>query len=354
VRRILDGQLHYVKLLEEKNKNYSKSYFKSMSDLLQHHFDKGLRSYSDDNEYIKFIIDLSSYIPVEYVDKGPVEGIKNKVVSLLVKFHNDLNFKVDLDGIFLKKPILFQHKKDTLAKVESFEESIIVEDNETGAKEEIKFKGYFYAQNKILYPREVNGISIKIRGIPIAPRYGYDTTFMQFPTYLQQLFMNWISGEVYVEKGLEDAMNIDRASFRLTHPHYLALQDFIHKYIHSNVIPLVYTLYNAGKDQREKQKEKSKRKERTKILSSSKYELVTVGNDKEDVSDKPVTLKKSAGKVIVEIEKNYIKGFKKKDWEYLEDIFLIFETSFRESSGDIDKLKKLFYKKINEWKGSSE
>lgn len=353
VRRILDGQLHYVKLLEQKNKkNYSKSYFKSMTDLLQHHYDKGLRSYSDDNEYVKFIIDLSSYIPVEYVDKGPVEGIRNQTVAEIVKYHNDLNFKVDLDGIFLKKPILFQHKNDTLAKVESFKDIIIIEDPETGSKEEIRFKGYFYAQNKILYPREVNGLSVRIRAIPIAPRYGYDTTFMQFPTYLQQLFMNWISGEVYVEKGLEDAMNIDRASFRLTHPHYLALQDYIHKHIHSKVLPLVYTLYDQGKDIREKQKEKSKKQERKKILHSSKYELVTTNEDKKEISDEPVQIKKSAGKTVVEIDKSYIKRFKKKDWEYLEDIFLIFETAFKESHGNTSKLKKLFYQKINEWKGS--
>ena len=36
-----------------------------------------------------------------------------------------------------------------------------------------------------------------------------------------------ISGEIYIEEGLEQALNVDRRSFRETDPHYLMLQQHI-------------------------------------------------------------------------------------------------------------------------------
>jgi hypothetical protein len=342
VKKILDGQLHYSQLLKEKSKGYDRNFFKSMQELITFHAEENLRSYSDDNEYLKFVIDLASYIPVEYIDGGPIENCNDTIIKGIVNYHRRLNFKVDLDGIFLKKPISLPNKKDVSFEVISFSERIKVDEE---SNDILKFKGYFYAQNKILYPREINGISIKLQGIPIAPRYGYDTTFMQFPTYLQQLFMNWISGEIYVEEGLEDAMNIDRASFRLTHPHYLALQDFLHKYIHDKVIPLVYTLYNTGKANRDKKKAKVKSEDRKQILKAEKFEVKVL-----DDASNPVQLKKTSGKVVIEVDKAFSKKFKKKDWEYLEDIFLIFEMSYKESKGDILKMRELFYRKVAEWK----
>jgi hypothetical protein len=339
VKQILEGQLHYTSLLKEKNKNYNKSYFKNMKDILFHHHNKSLRSYSEDNEYVKFIIDLSSYIPVEYIEGGPVEGISNPVINKIVDNHGKLDFKVDLDGIFLKKPIFFPEKEDTLRGVKSFSKTISTNG------EKIVFSGYFYAQNKILYPREMNGISVRIKGIPIASRYGYDTSFLQYPTYLQQLFMNWISGEIYIQKGLEEAMNIDRASFRVSHPHYLILQDFVHRYIHTDVIPFVYTFYNKGKEEREDQKEKAKKDERRKIIKSKKFKLKFLN----DVVGK-VRLKKTSSSMTLEVDKKFFRQFKRKDWESLVDIFLIFEIGFLESKGDTEVMKDIFYQKINEWK----
>lgn len=237
VKDILNDRQYYSGIAESKNKDFSKNHFKSMKNILEHHYKKNLNTFSEDNAYVQFIIDLASYIPVEYIDGGPIEGINDNIIQEIKSFHEKLNFKVDLDGIFLKKPIYFPKRDDVKFRFKSFEKELNIDD------EILKFKGYFYTQNKLLIPRELNGISIKIKNIPIAERFGFDTSFMDYPIYTEQIFRNWISGEIYVLEGLEDAMNIDRKSFRKTHPHYIELQNFMHKFLKEEIFKnLVYPI----------------------------------------------------------------------------------------------------------------
>jgi len=50
-----------------------------------------------------------------------------------------------------------------------------------------------------------------------------------------KLYMAWTYGEVYAVDGLEDAMNINRSSFKPNHPHIGALRDFLHDYLRKTV-----------------------------------------------------------------------------------------------------------------------
>src|SRR5690606_26853202 len=184
--------------------------FENMKELMQFHKKNKLRSFSEDNAYVQFIIDLASYIPVEYIENGPIVGITDSIINEIVSDHKKLDFKVDLDGVYLKKPIYFEDDDD-VADFVSFRKSLTAKNDD-----KIGLKGYFFINNSILFPREVNGVAIRIRKIPIAEQFGFDDTFMKYPNYTNQLFRNWISGEMYIEKGLEDAMNIDRKSFRVT------------------------------------------------------------------------------------------------------------------------------------------
>ncbi|MBC2701340.1 MAG: hypothetical protein HF976_08015 [ANME-2 cluster archaeon] len=372
VKDILNDRQYYSEIAESKNKDFSKNHFKSMKNILEHHHKKNLNTFSEDNAYVQFIIDLASYIPVEYIDGGPIEGINDNIIQEIKLFHEKLNFKVDLDGIFLKKPIYFPKRDDVKFKFKSFEKELKIDD------EILKFKGYFYTQNKLLIPRELNGISIKIKNIPIAERYGFDTSFMDYPIYTEQLFRNWISGEIYVIQGLEDAMNIDRKSFRKTHPHYVELQNFMHKFLKEEIFKnLVYPIYKKGREIREKKKEEKKEKIQKEILRTRKVTFKENEPEiiKEIEKDIPrvrgVTFEEKAPEIIdeikkesitplniieinqnestIHIDKNLKKIYKKQDWEYLENVFLIFEMAFKECKGDVEKLKVIFYKKVENW-----
>lgn len=349
VKTILDDRQYLAELVKATHKSFDLSHFESMKVLIDYHQKKNLKSFSEDNAYLQFIIDLASYIPVQYIDGGPAENKNDKLINGLVKFHNDLNFKVDLDGMYLKKPIFFYQKQ--LSRVVSFNEEISV------GKDTLKFKGYFYVQHGLLTPRELNGVAIRIRNIPIAEQYGFDPTFMRYPNYMEQIFRNWISGEIYIEKGLEDAMNIDRKSFRVTHPHYLALQDFLHRYLKNTVFKIASeNIYEVAKEKRGLDVTKAIDASRKRILNTStvtytKKEVERKPNEEKPKNISPIKiLQNTSKKTIVEVDESAAKKFKKKDWADLENIFLIFESAYKECDNDIELLRKLFYEKINSWK----
>ncbi len=353
---ILNDKMYSSEMGKKKFKDYSKPVFKNMEELLKHHHSKQLKTFSEDNNYIQFIIDLASYIPVEYITKGPIEGVDDPVIKEIVAEHKKFNFKVDMDGIYLKKPIFFYDKEGIRYTHRSFREDLEVGEG----KEKLKFEGYFYIQNQILCPRELNGVAIRIKNIPIANRYGFETTFLNYPTYTDQLFRNWISGEIYVKEGLEDAMNIDRKSFRETHPHFLALQNFLHQFLREQIFAKdVMALYEAGKHERDKKRKKDDRQKLKRILKSNSVDIQVnkreVEDKEEDVNYKNslvIHSTKSETKIVV--DEQFVKNFSKRDWEYLEKIFIIFEVALRECRGNTDKLRVLFFDKIKDSFGKQE
>ena len=327
-----------------------------MKEIILHHKAQKLKTFKEESAYVGFILDLASYIPVEYIEGGPVVGHDNKIINDIVKHHKKLNFQVDLDGIYLKKPTYFTPEENQPYACISFDKKIKVTENNDGNKTElIKFKGYFFSYDKLLTPRELNGVAIRIKGIPIAVEYGYDTTLMAYPNYVDQIFRNWISGEIYIEEGLEDAMNIDRKSFRVTHPHYIALQNFLHQFLRENFFSKdVKNIYETNRKRRATAKENVDKEKKRKILDSKKV-IVTVEikeSKKEETTNdiKPVSIKKKGETSTVTIDQSFKKQFRKSDWVELEDIFIIFERAYNESNGDVNTLKRLFYNFIAEYK----
>lgn len=87
----------------------------------------------------------------------------------------------------------------------------------------LKFSGYIYHQNHAISPPELRGLIIRIRNVGIG---SYDKSFLNFPQSVGPIITG-MTGEIYVEEGLEEALNIDRNSFRETDPHYIKLQEVI-------------------------------------------------------------------------------------------------------------------------------
>ncbi|HEX8331606.1 MAG TPA: ATP-binding protein [Segetibacter sp.] len=343
---IFRDEVYKTQIAKTKNKSFGKSLFKNMKELLEFHSNKNLHSFGEDSQYVQFILDLASYIPIEYIDEGPIPTYHDKVIDEIVNFHKQLNFKVDLDGIYLRKPIYFPTEKNKHFKVKSFKKEI-----EITKTDKIKFRGYFYTQNKLLIPRELNGVSIRIKNIPIAEKFGFDTTFLDYPNYTDQIFRNWISGELYIEEGLEEAMNIDRQSFRVTHPHYLALQSFVHKFLREEFFStVVQQIFEEGSKRRQTKKKAEKSNERKKLLNTLAVKVEFKAPSKKGDGENFVVKKSTNKETVVEVDKNFMNQFTKKDWEFLEDIFLIFELSLKEAKSDINSLKSIFYNKVVDWK----
>jgi len=135
------------------------------------------------------------------------------------------NFSLIVDNRSLYKPILLPSgplgvevnklKKRYDYHIENFEF------DEKVSNERIRCSGYIFWQRKQVIPSTLRGIQIYIRNVGIGL---YDTGLMNFSTVNPTSRAGQMSGELYVEEGLERALNVDRNSFRETDAHYLALQ----------------------------------------------------------------------------------------------------------------------------------
>lgn len=141
-------------------------------------------------------------------------------------------FELTIDGVRLSHPIVLD--RELLAEKETRHSSPLifvgrcvspfsrVESNLGGGP--LEFEAYFY-WNTLIVPKENNGLLIRING---ASGTLFDESFLDYRvselTRLKQLM-----AEVYVTKGLDPALNIDRESFNTSHPHYQYIKDWVHR-----------------------------------------------------------------------------------------------------------------------------
>jgi len=183
---------------------------------------RGLAQFS---EYDRLIWELSLVSPVNYLEEGPI--IDERCIPEIKNRLHRYKFRVVVDGLELKKPILFPLDKEVSKKGVEYGFVPISYDKMVEALPEerarLKFAGYLYFQRKAIVPPELRGILIRIRNVAIGY---YDKSLLHFPFPIGPL-ANQVSGEIYVDEGLETALNIDRNSFRETDLHYIELQDRI-------------------------------------------------------------------------------------------------------------------------------
>ena len=124
-----------------------------------------------------------------------------------------------VDTVELRKPILLPRPADTVHKLFP----IPIYEERLGAGRTLRVSGYVYWQKNQILPRELAGLLIRVRNVAVG---GYDTTYLGYPKHEGWKFSQ-MTGELYVEEGLDEALNIDRASFRETDEAYIALQKFV-------------------------------------------------------------------------------------------------------------------------------
>ena len=93
----------------------------------------------------------------------------------------------------------------------------------------LKFSGYLFVQKpKAIKPFEINGLQIRLKNVGIG---GYEKTFLTNYQPIETEQSKWITGEIFVDEGLETALNIDRDSFNEHEEHYQALQNYLQGYL---------------------------------------------------------------------------------------------------------------------------
>lgn len=296
------------------------------------------RKIKDIPEYLRLLWELALISPTTYLEDGPIPSSENmeRIKSCLRNY----DFHVIVDGIKLVKPIKFPSDRSHIDPYFDFRNYEISFDGIV-AKSRLKFTGYFYHQNRAIYPPELRGIMIRIRNVGIG---GYDKSFLNFPQSVGPIITG-MTGEIYVEDGLEEALNIDRNSFRETDPHYLELQNVIFKRLSSSretggiLTDARYRSAQIQKRKREDQKgleDEDIQKLIEKILGKS----LTI--ERLDIrGDKPVKIKFQESKIVIHNLSPFLPR-KKKDRKLCERLIIFYELSTLSSPNKLS-MDKVFY-----------
>jgi hypothetical protein len=160
----------------------------------------------------------------------PQETLSDKLGLEAMRLHQEAGtFEVFLDGIQILRPLAFREThivKHTIGTSLIFigkdrpDFSHIPEKIRGG---NLDFEGYLFWQPKVV-PVEHRGVLVRINN---ANGTLFDETFMKYPIS-EQTRKNQITAEIFVNEGMDAALNIDRESFNYAHPHYQYLSKWLH------------------------------------------------------------------------------------------------------------------------------
>lgn len=210
------------------------------------------------DNYLRLIWTLSLALPSRYVDQHPFDlgadsGLEFFAVSNDPKgqaselipdgnakvrelmglespedFEDD-KFKVLIDGIQLSRPLKFGRAKESLHAMSrdllfvgrwAPDLSKVPEEYRGG---NLRFEAYLHWSPKIV-PKDHNGVLVRLKG---ASGTLFDSTFMGYQVS-EQTRLKQLTAEIFIQEGLEGALNIDRESFNYASIHYQVISRWLH------------------------------------------------------------------------------------------------------------------------------
>lgn len=142
------------------------------------------------------------------------------------------SFRVDIDGIELRRPIRFNFIKTEKRGLENpmlfvgkYSPSLAkIDAAQRGGG--LSLEAYLFWNGRVV-PKENNGVLVRIRGASGAL---FDPTFSNYQIS-EQTRLRQITSEIFIQRGLDAALNIDRESFNFSHPHVQLVGAWLHRAI---------------------------------------------------------------------------------------------------------------------------
>jgi hypothetical protein len=259
------------------NRKYSNSNesYPSFEHFLKAIANPGLKSLYFASPYDQFLFGLALAAPLPYIEKtiggNSMETLLTGIpqIAKLQKRIKSYGFRVEVDNIELKRPVVLPSNGDHTSPAACIvpheptrdhfllTDGVIAEDISVQRYDikvrgsdatfklfwfeyerrvngyPLKFKGYIFLQTSRLFPKEFQGILVRLRNVAIGQ---YDVNVMNYPTAEGPRF-SFLSAEVFVEEGLDDALKVDRDGFNTLDPQYIRLQAFVHDILHGLIFP---------------------------------------------------------------------------------------------------------------------
>ena len=187
--------------------------------------------------YKRVIWQVASLSPVPYIP----ESIIPKGAASIAKMARTLDgfdFSVIIDGVKIFKPVSLDGPTIEISRETTVEHGgpfhFPLEFDQTVWGSRVRVLGYLYGSDgSALHPDDLRGILIRLKHVGIGE---YDKSFLGY-RYAEGPRFAWLTGELFVQEGLEDALTVGRDGFDVGHPHYIAIRRWLHQELRSRVFP---------------------------------------------------------------------------------------------------------------------
>jgi hypothetical protein len=288
----------------------------------------GVQSLQELGDYWRLLWELSACCPLPYINASalPSDLIAEDQARL-----ESYGFKVLVDGIQLAKPVHLRGNPGgyTTKRIKEHTQKVYGND--------LSFHGYIAVQEGLqLKPDELRGILIRIKDVGIGY---YDQSMLDYRIN-QGPRSRWITSEIFVDQGLEDALNIDRDSFNRFHPEFRAIQEYVHTFLQEKIFPVVYENIEKRSAVRDDTKVKARKAQLAKVLTKAADKPVSVSYSTEENVRPKVTLRGKEDRAKVVVPDPETLDTKKKNRQLAASILTIFEMAMRER--DIESQREAF------------
>jgi hypothetical protein len=289
-------------------------------------------------DYWKLLWELAVACPLPYVS---TRALPKGLISADQKKLESYNFSVYVDGINLKKPIVLEGNPEgyTTYKIEETLKRVYGRD--------LKYHGYLIVQEgKQLEPDELRGILIRVREVGVGV---YDPSMLDYRSN-EGPRSRWITGEIFVETGLDDALNIDRDSFNRFHPAFRMLQDSIHDILKTKIFPKVYEQIDVRSEKKARAKSRIRKAHVKTVLEKGLGKKIQIKKANANAPRKD-SVKLTKQKAVFNIPDASDLKTKKAYRELAAAILAIYETSQLEKTADLkrEKFQSLLLNLLSNW-----
>jgi len=210
------------------------------------------------------------------------------------------------------------------------------------------FHGYIVVQEGLnLRPDEFRGIMIRIKDVAVGY---YDTSMLDYRIN-EGPRSRWLTGEIYVSEGLEDALNIDRDSFNKFHPQYKALQTYIHNVLQKTIFPNVYKQIEVRSEKRADARQEAHQQHLKQVLKTHTGATVNLKQNAAQEEEESVQVTETAKGFTLNLPAEETLKTKKGHRQLANAILAVFEMSLREPGKERqrNKFRELLLDLLDKW-----
>ncbi len=304
------------------------------------------------NQYIHTVEDLSGteqlkwdlaiVSPVEYAKDGPFKEQDVKAVNKIKAELAGAHFSVYVNGDKLFKPVLLP--SPDIKHTRKYKRGLDYEIYEVAHKDaDLEFEGYIFSQATVIMPTNIQGGLIRVNNVAIGP---YDLTWMNYQKGMgPRLAMT--TGEIFVYRGLDQAILIDRDRFRETDRNFRKFRVLIHQRLRDAFGGATTRSRKRAGLEQERKAETFRDKMEVKVSQylTNVYRRKPLTLQLEDLGNKPpFTIDSRLGKVLINNAHPIFRRLKPGEKEIVEAFLIAIGIGKERSSGDVSRMMEEIFK----------